>query len=99
MTIQQCSIAAQTAIGLTVIAILRRNDLRQRLSDHSDKCINCRAIVNSGATDIQGLVSETELLVVLGAYNSGLDKTFYCALAASSLAFVASLFSEWKLVK
>lgn len=120
MTLQQCSIAAQTVlpkkdvpIGLTVIAFAQffggtifvsvcQTILTNTLTSELVRTLpsfQSSAIINSGATDIQGLVSRTELPVVLAAYNLGLDNTFYCALAASSLAFVASFFIEWKSVK
>jgi hypothetical protein len=57
------------------------------------------AIKSAGATQIRGLVSERDLPVILAAYNTGINNTFYFALAASFIAFVASLFMEWKSVK
>ncbi len=100
-------------IGLTIIAFaqflagticvsvcqtLLANTLTSELS-RSLPGFDAIAIANKGATQIQELVSKRELPIVLAAYNAGIDSTFYCALAASCLVFVASFFIEWKSVK
>lgn len=100
-------------IGLTVIAFAQflagtisvsvcQTILANTLSSELAKTLpgfDSSAIASAGATQIQKLVSATDLPIVLEAYNRGIDNTFYCALAASCLAFVASLFMEWKSVK
>ena len=53
----------------------------------------------TGTTDIASLVPEDKLPLLLAAYNDAIVNVFYCALAVSGLAFVASFFVEWKSVK
>jgi hypothetical protein len=120
MSLQQCSIAAQTvlakqdvAIGLTIIAFVQflastislsvsqtilANTLTTQLSRNLPG-FDASVITNAGATQLERLVSKEDLPTVLTAYNMGIDNTFYVALAASCLAFVGSLFMEWKSVK
>jgi hypothetical protein len=78
----------------TVLANTLTHELSKRLPG-----FDVSVIANAGATQIQGLVSKEELPIVLTAYNTGIDNTFYCALAATCLAFLASFFIEWKSVK
>jgi hypothetical protein len=53
----------------------------------------------TGTTNLSRLVPKDQLSVLLAAYNDAIDKVFYCALAVSCFAFVASFFVEWKTVK
>lgn len=53
----------------------------------------------TGTTNLSRLVPKDELSVLLAAYNDAIDNVFYCALAVSCLAFVASFFVEWKTVR
>ena len=84
-------------------AVLGRHGFHERLSDNSREYFDIRAfkklpgfdasaISTAGATQIQDLVSKEQLPTVLAAYNAGIVNTFYCALAFSCLAFVASFF-------
>ena len=57
------------------------------------------AIATTGATKIRDLVPQDKLPIVLDVYNGALVKVFYVALALAGLAFVPSLFVEWKTVK
>ncbi|RDW56718.1 putative HC-toxin efflux carrier TOXA [Coleophoma cylindrospora] len=84
-------------ISVSVCQTILANTLVSELSKKLPG-FNASAIASAGATEIQGLVSKEQLPIVLAAYNAGIDNAFYCALAASSLAFVASLFVEWKSV-
>ncbi|MCJ1285457.1 hypothetical protein MMC26_004797 [Xylographa opegraphella] len=56
-------------------------------------------IATSGATEIRNMVPEQQLPILLKAYNASIDNVFDCALGLACLAFVASLFVEWKSVK
>ena len=53
----------------------------------------------TGTTDLASLVPEDKIPVLLAVYNDAIVNVFYCALAVSCLAFVASFFVEWKSVK
>lgn len=61
--------------------------------------LDVRKISSSGATNLTRLVSKDMLPILLAAYNKGLVNVFYCALGVASLAFVASLFVEWRTVR
>ena len=52
----------------------------------------------TGTTNLSRLVPEDKLSVLLAAYNDAIRNVFYCALAVSCVAFVASFFVEWKTV-
>jgi len=53
----------------------------------------------TGVTDLSKLVTRDLLPVLLAAYNDAMDNVFYCGLALSCLAFVASFFMEWKTMR
>lgn len=56
-------------------------------------------ITRTGATDIRKLVPKDKLTLVVAAYNTAINNVYYCALAASCLAFAAACFMEWKSVR
>ncbi|KAH8667075.1 major facilitator superfamily protein [Xylariales sp. PMI_506] len=85
-------------ISVSVCQTVLTNTLTSELSK-SLPGFDVSVIANAGATEIQGLVAKDDLPIVLAAYNAGIDNTFYCTLAVSCLAFVASFFMEWKSVK
>jgi hypothetical protein len=85
-------------ISVSVCQTILANTITSELSEKLPG-LHASAIVSAGATQIQGLVSNKELPIALAAYNAGIDNTFYCVLAASCLAFVASFFIERKSVK
>ncbi|RDW58281.1 putative HC-toxin efflux carrier TOXA [Coleophoma crateriformis] len=84
-------------ISVSICQTILANTLASELSKKLPG-FNASAIASAGATEIQGLVLKEELPIVLAAYNAGIDNAFYCALAASCLALVASFFVEWKSV-
>ncbi|KAK8054688.1 hypothetical protein PG994_009755 [Apiospora phragmitis] len=61
--------------------------------------LDVHALLSSGVTDVAKLLPPDQLPAFLAAYNKGICNVFYVALAAAFLAFVASLFLEWKSVK
>jgi hypothetical protein len=78
----------------TILANTLASELPKKLPG-----FDASAIATAGATEIRELVSASNLPIVLEVYNKGIVDTFYVALAFSILAFVASLFMEWKSVK
>lgn len=92
---------AQFAGGTIFISICQAilsNTLKTQLSTKIPG-LDVARLSNSGATNLANIVSKDDLPVLLAAYNEAIDNVFYCALAASCLAFVASFFVEWKSVK
>lgn len=85
-------------VSVSACQTILANTLTSELSKNLPG-FDASAISSAGATEIKGLVSKQDLPIVLAAYNAGIDNTFYCALAASCVAFVASFFMEWKSVK
>ncbi|KAK7959111.1 major facilitator superfamily transporter [Apiospora aurea] len=73
--------------------------LTSELAKIPGDAIDVHAILGSGATDVRKLLAPDQLPAFLAAYNKGIDNVFYVALASALLAFVASLFMEWKSVK
>ena len=57
---------------------------------------NAAQLSNTGTTDLSLLVPNDKLPVLLEAYNVAIVNVFYCALAVSGVAFIASFFVEWK---
>ena len=56
-------------------------------------------IIGAGATGIRRVTPPDQLLGVLQAYTIAIDRVFILPIAASGIAFVASLFTEMKSVK
>lgn len=95
-------IAFTNFFGGTVFLSLCQTILANTLSSQLARDLpgfDTSVISSTGATAIQTLVSKADLPIVLKAYNAGIDNTFYCALAVCCLAFVGSLFFEWKTVR
>ncbi|KAF8246625.1 putative MFS multidrug transporter [Wilcoxina mikolae CBS 423.85] len=62
--------------------------------------VDAQMIIDAGATaTIRSLVPKSSVDGVLTAYNSALTATFYVAVGASCIAFIAGLGMEWKSVK
>lgn len=57
------------------------------------------AIVAAGATHVRDVVSANHLPGVLLAYNNAVNTAFILPIATSGIAFLFSLFVEWKSVK
>jgi len=81
------------SIAQSVLSNTLRSELARTLPGFDSSVIS-----STGATEIRNLVSKDDLPIALAAYNSGINNVFYCALASSCVAFVASLFVEWKSV-
>ncbi|MCJ1476235.1 hypothetical protein MMC13_004901 [Lambiella insularis] len=91
---------AQFISGTILISVCQTVLSSTLVSQISDQIPNLDAstLSGTGATSLLGLVPEQYLPVLLTAYNKGIENVFYCGLAMSGVAFVASLFMEWKSV-
>lgn len=82
------------SLAQTILSSTLRSQLARTLPD-----FDASSISSTGATDIRHLVSRDKLPIVLAAYNAGINSVFYLALGTTCIAFVASLFVEWKSVR
>ncbi|KAI4819857.1 putative major facilitator superfamily transporter [Aureobasidium sp. EXF-8845] len=61
--------------------------------------VNPAAVISAGATHVREVVSAAELPGVLAAYSNAVTTAFIVPIATSGLAFIVSLFIEWKSIK
>ncbi|KAG9845679.1 putative major facilitator superfamily transporter, partial [Aureobasidium melanogenum] len=61
--------------------------------------VNPAAVVAAGATHVRDVVSAAQLPGVLQAYSHAVTSAFVLPIATSGLAFIVSLFIEWKSIK
>ena len=85
------------AIFLSVAQNIFTNQLLKNLSSVPN--FDPRLILKLGATQIQDNVPEEYIGVVLVAYNKALTRTWYSAVALSTLSFLGALGIEWRSVK
>jgi EmrB/QacA subfamily drug resistance transporter len=88
-------------LGGSIFISLAENVFTNRLASGLTVIANIdpQRIVNTGATNLRNVVAASDLGAVLVVYNKALVQTYYVAVAASCIAFVFSLFIEWKSVK
>ncbi|KAF2114410.1 major facilitator superfamily protein [Lophiotrema nucula] len=96
VTIIQFANIAGSTVFVSVCQAILSSTLKLGLAGSG---IDPSIIVHAGATDIRTLVGKDKLQLVLEAYNLGVDRLFYVSVGLSSLAFVCSLFMEWKSMK
>lgn len=92
--VQLFSSSIWIAISQAILSNTLNSDLAKELPN-----FDTTQITSTGATNIDKLVPKDKLQVLLAAYSDGIDNIFYCVLAMGLLAFLASLFFEWKTVK
>lgn len=73
------------------------NYLRQSSNDLPGASIE--AAISAGATEFREMIPSEMLPSVLRVYNEALQKVFISAIPLSGLAFICSLFLEWKSVR
>jgi hypothetical protein len=86
------------SIFVTVCQAVLSNTLREQLSSKIPG-LDIGKLSQTGATDLSQLVPKDKLPVLLVAYNEALVNIFYCALAVSCAAFIASFFLEWRTMR
>lgn len=85
-------------IFVSISQAILSSSLGARLSDEIPG-FDTSSLAKTGTTNVASLVPEDKLPVLLAAYNDAIVNVFYCALAVSCLAFVASFFLEFKSVR
>ncbi|PNP42125.1 hypothetical protein TGAM01_v202469 [Trichoderma gamsii] len=90
------------AVFVAVAQTLFQNGLIDQLAKDNTG-IDPQLFINSGASEIKSVLAGIGRLdaleTVLEAYNLGLRHTYYISVACAALAFVCSLFFEWRSVK
>ncbi|KAJ8061944.1 hypothetical protein OCU04_009730 [Sclerotinia nivalis] len=87
------------AIFVSVGNTILQNQLKSSAKNGQLQGIDIQAVLDAGATGFRSVVSEDQLPALLVAYNGALQKVFIAAIPVTALAFVSSLFLEWKSVK
>ena len=85
-------------LAVPVCQTVLSNTLNSQLASKL-RGFDTKAIASSGATDIRNLVRPDQLPIVLKAYNTAIDNLFYVSLAFACVAFLSSMFVEWKTVR
>ncbi|KAK4982482.1 hypothetical protein LTR50_007722 [Elasticomyces elasticus] len=91
---QQLGRSTFVSVGQNVIQASLVAGLRDVVSD-----LDPAKIVDTGATNIRGLVPPQDLPQVLVAYNAALRQAYLAALIVASLSALGSFTLEWKSVK
>ena len=86
------------SISVSVCQAVLSSTLREQLSKKIPG-FDAAKLSASGTTNLSRLVPTEQLPILLAAYNKAIDNVFYCALALSCVAFIASFFLEWKTVR
>ena len=86
------------SVSVSVCQAILSNTLSAQLSTKIPG-FDAAKLLEAGATNLSRLVPQDKLPVLLAAYNNAIDNVLCCALAMSCVAFVASLFVEWKTVR
>ncbi|KAK3381907.1 putative MFS transporter [Podospora didyma] len=83
--------ALGTALALSVGNTIFQECLRAELAIHTPS-VDPLVILQAGATNFRGLVSDTDLAGVLEAYAFSIDKVFYLAVAMGVVMLIATVF-------
>ncbi|KAH7305758.1 major facilitator superfamily domain-containing protein [Stachybotrys elegans] len=89
-------------VGGTVFVGVCQSILTHTLTDELRRNVpdlDVASILRNGATSLSGSVTPEQRPLFINAYNAGLVNVFYCAMALSAFAFIASCFLEWRTVK
>lgn len=85
-------------IFISVCQSILTNTLKTQLSTKIPG-LDVQKLSSTGATNLKNLVSKEMLPILLAAYNKGIVNVFYVSLGVALLAFVSSLFLEWRTVR
>lgn len=89
-------------LGGTIFVSVSQGILSSTLVSQLSKSLpgfDASVLATSGATDLAKLVPADKVHLLQLAYNTGIVNIFYCTVGVSCLAFLASLFIEWRTVK
>ncbi|ESZ92109.1 hypothetical protein SBOR_7488 [Sclerotinia borealis F-4128] len=97
------AVVASQSLGGAIFVSVGNNILQNQLKSYSTNGqlpgVDIQAVLDAGATGLRSVVDADQLPALLGAYNEALQKVFLVAIPMTGLAFLSSLFLEWKSVK
>ncbi|KAF5868754.1 putative major facilitator superfamily transporter protein [Botrytis fragariae] len=95
-------VASQSFGGAVFVSVgntILQNQLKASYDSGQLPGINIQAVLDAGATGFRSVVDADQLPALLEVYNGALQKVFIAAIPVTALAFISSLFLEWKSVK
>ncbi|KAF7925793.1 hypothetical protein BELL_0315g00070 [Botrytis elliptica] len=95
-------VASQSFGGAVFVSVgntILQNQLKTSYDSGQLPGIDIQAVLDAGATGFRSVVDADQLPALLEVYNGALQKVFIAAIPVTGLAFVSSLFLEWKSVK
>lgn len=84
------------AIFVSVGNTILQNELFRAGNSGEIPGVNVQQVIDAGASGFRAIIPAGELEPLLIAYNKALQKVFTAAIPLAGLAFVASLFLQWK---
>jgi hypothetical protein len=87
------------AISISIAQNIFSNTLIKQIPLHTHGRVNPAVIIQAGATHIRQVTPPSLLPAVLLAYNEAVTRALVLAIATGALAFLTSIFIEWKSVK
>lgn len=91
--VQQLGGSVFLAVGQNIFS----RDLIHHLSGIAG--LDAAAIVNTGATELRKIVSQSELIAVIDAYSHAITRVFILTTALSACTMIGALVQEWKSIK
>ncbi|TGO86490.1 hypothetical protein BPOR_0299g00060 [Botrytis porri] len=95
-------VASQSFGGAVFVSVgntILQNQLKGSYESGQLPGVNIQAVLDAGATGFRFVVDADQLPALLEVYNGALQKVFIAAIPVTGLAFLSSLFLEWKSVK
>ncbi|KAF7867539.1 uncharacterized protein EAF02_009730 [Botrytis sinoallii] len=95
-------VASQSFGGAVFVSVgntILQNQLKSSYDSGQLPGIDIQAVLDAGATGFRSVVDADQLPALLEVYNGALQKVFIAAIPVTGLAFISSLFLEWKSVK
>ncbi|TGO33704.1 hypothetical protein BHYA_0231g00160 [Botrytis hyacinthi] len=95
-------VASQSFGGAVFVSVgntILQNQLKASYDSGELPGIDIQAVLDAGATGFRSVVDADQLPALLEVYNGALQKVFIAAIPVTGLAFISSLFLEWKSVK
>ncbi|KAK9562958.1 hypothetical protein V6Z77_003331 [Aspergillus fumigatus] len=84
------------SVSLTISQNVFSTTLVHQLSQKPDLANLTSTILTIGATDLDSVVSSTQMEQLIGIYSSAITQTFFLPAVSGGLAFVISLGMEWR---
>ncbi|KAB8292520.1 hypothetical protein EYC80_008230 [Monilinia laxa] len=95
-------VACQSFGGAIFVSVgnnILQNQLISSAKEGKLPGVDIQAVLDAGATNFRSVVDPAHLPALLEEYNGALQRVFLVSIPVSALAFIASLFLEWKSVR